>query len=83
VPIVKKGTPEKVQNVIVANEEFEKRWAALKTKPVRCVKCSKLIAKSSQGQITIQKKGLAAIVDGSGTADIVCSYCGTINKFAF
>lgn len=79
----KKGTPEKIDQVVTGDQEFDqlKSKIAEANNLKRCKSCGQLIAKFDVDNkiINIQRKNLDMIAETSNTL-IKCPNCSTINS---
>lgn len=80
--IKKKGTPEKILNVVGTEAEFTKLKSkiAADNNLKRCKSCNQLLAKfdSENKIINVQRKNLDLIADVSNTK-VRCPHCQQVN----
>jgi hypothetical protein len=80
--IKKKGTPEKIKEVVKGDKEFDElKTRIAKTNNLKRCPCGQLLAKFSEDNKTtnIQRKGLDIIADVTNM-QVKCPACGQINN---
>jgi phage FluMu protein Com len=81
--ISKKGTPQKIKEVVTGDTDFDqlKKRIAKDNNLKRCKSCDQLLAKfDSENKTTnIQRKGLDIIADVTNM-QVKCPSCGIVNN---